>query len=90
VDDLAPATANMYVRAEAGRVVVRGTTSDNDVVKKVVVNGREARLAAGLSGGWEIVLEGVGPGELTVTAHAEDAAGNVEKVPHVVRAVVGR
>jgi hypothetical protein len=91
VDDLPPATAITDVRPlSAGRVMVRGTTSDNGVVKKVVVNGREARLSQGLSGEWEVVLEGVRPGELTVTAHGEDAAGNVEKMPHVVRVTVGR
>jgi hypothetical protein len=43
---------------------------------------------------WALVVLGVGAGskagELTVTAHAEDPAGNVEKVPHVVRAAAGK
>jgi hypothetical protein len=75
------------VRAlEEDKVMVRGITSDNGEVKKVLVNGRPARLAGGARGEWEVVLEGVPAGEWTVSAHAEDAAGNVEKVPHVVRA----
>ncbi len=91
VDDLPPATAITYVGPPAaGKVVVRGTTSDNGAIKRVVVNGREARLSAGLSGEWEVVLEGVPSGERIVTACAEDAAGNVEKTPHVVRALPAR
>jgi hypothetical protein len=90
VDDLPPATTITDVRVlGGGKVAARGTTSDNGEVKKVLVNGRQARLRGGW-GEWEVVLEGVPAGELTVTAHAEDAAGNVEKMPHVVRLVVGR
>jgi hypothetical protein len=62
--------------------VVRGTTSDNGTVKKVRVNGREARAVAPNFAEWEVVLEGVRPGALKLTAGAEDAAGNVEKRPH--------
>src|SRR5207302_242917 len=44
VDDLPPATVITHVgRLVGGKVVVRGTTSDNGVVKKVLVNGKAAR-----------------------------------------------
>jgi len=33
---------------------------------------------------WEVVLNGVKPGELKLSAHAEDTAGNAEKRPHVL------
>ena len=33
---------------------------------------------------WEIVLDNVSAGEVKVEAFAEDAAGNVEKRPHMV------
>jgi hypothetical protein len=33
---------------------------------------------------WEAVLVGGKPGELKLTAHAEDAAGNIERRPHVL------
>jgi hypothetical protein len=48
----------------------------------VVVNGREAKAAAPNFAEWQVELEA---GEPTLTAHAEDAAGNVEKTPHVVK-----
>jgi ubiquinone/menaquinone biosynthesis C-methylase UbiE len=83
VDDLPPATVITHVRREKdGRVTVRGTTSDNGVVKRVVVNGREARALAGNFGEWEVVVEGVASGDVRLEAHAEDAAGNVERRGH--------
>ena len=45
-------------------------------------------LLKGETGEWEIVLEAARGGELKLTAHAEDAAGNIEKRPHV--RIVGR
>jgi hypothetical protein len=49
-------------------------------VKKVLVNGKEAKSLTGTFAEWEIVLEKADK----VEAFAEDAAGNVEKRPHVV------
>jgi hypothetical protein len=85
VDDLPPATVITHVRTgDSGRVVVRGTTSDNGTVTKVLVNGKSARALAANFAEWEAVLNALPPGELKLTARAEDAAGNVEQVPHVV------
>jgi hypothetical protein len=84
VDDLPPATVITHVKAEGGKLMVRGTTSDNGVVTKVVVNGQEAKALSPNFSEWEVVLAGVKPGELKLTAHAEDAAGNVERRPHVL------
>jgi hypothetical protein len=84
VDDLPPVTAITHVSREAGRLVVRGTTSDNGTVAKVLVNGREARAVAANFAQWQVVLENPGAGEVKLAAHAEDAAGNVEKLPHTV------
>lgn len=84
VDDLPPATVITHVEQTApGRLRVRGTTSDNGTVKRVFVNGREAKATAGNFAEWEIVLDDVAPGESKLTANAEDAAGNVEKLSHV-------
>jgi len=66
------------VRREGARCVVRGTTADNGVVQRVLVNGQEARALRGNFAEWEVVLEGAAKGDLKVQAHAEDAAGNVE------------
>jgi hypothetical protein len=86
VDDLPPATVITHIGKQAdGRLVVRGTTSDNGTVKTVLVNGRPARALTANFAEWEAVLKDVGslPARL-VSAHAEDMADNVEKVPHVV------
>jgi hypothetical protein len=82
IDDLPPATVITSVRREKnGKLVVRGTTSDNGTVKKVLVNGKEAKAMSANFAEWEVTLDGADGGK--VRAHAEDAAGNVEKLPHV-------
>jgi hypothetical protein len=72
-----------HVRRAAGTVTVRGTTADNGAVRRVVVNGREAKPLAPNFAEWQVEL---GAGEAAVTARAEDAAGNVEPRPHTVPA----
>ncbi len=85
VDDLPPATVITHVRRlEGGKVVVRGIASDNGTIKRVTVNGEAAKPRGNSLAEWEIVLEKVPAGKLTLTAHAEDEARNVEKTPHVV------
>jgi hypothetical protein len=85
VDDLPPVTIITDARPrDASTVVVRGTTADNGTVKRVLVNGTEARLLPGVAGEWEAMLTNVKPHGLEVKAHAEDAAGNVEQRPHLI------
>jgi hypothetical protein len=85
VDDLPPTTVITHAqRSAANQIVVRGTTADNGTVKRVLVNGRPARPVAANFAEWEIILEGTARGEMKIEAHGEDAAGNVEKRPHVV------
>jgi G8 domain len=85
VDDMPPSTVITHVRrTEGNKVIVRGATSDNGTVKRVLVNGKEARPLRPDFAEWEIVLDGVGGGEFKLEAHGEDAAGNVEVRPHVV------
>jgi hypothetical protein len=84
VDDRPPATVITHVSPSAlGKLFVRGTTSDNGTVTKVLVNGRPAKATAGNFAEWEFVLDGAKPGATKLTAYAEDAAGNVEKWPHI-------
>lgn len=81
VDDLPPTTVITHVsKAPGGKVTVRGATADNGTVKRVLVNGREAKATAANFAEWEIIVDNAGKLE----AHAEDAAGNVEKTPHLV------
>jgi hypothetical protein len=86
VDDLPPTTVITHViPAGSGKLVVRGVTSDNGRVKKVLVNGREARATAPNFAEWEAILERGKSRTQSVTAYAADAAGNVERQPHVVQ-----
>lgn len=83
VDDLPPSSVITHVRRLAGgKVSVRGTTSDNGDVKAVTVNGQSAKASRPQFAEWEIVLANMPAGELTLSAHAEDRAGNIEKTPH--------
>jgi len=75
VDDLPPATVITHV----SKTLIRGTTSDNGTVKRVLVNGKEAKATAPNFAEWEIANDGSGK----VEAWAEDAAGNVETNRHV-------
>ena len=62
-------------------LVVRGSAADNGTVRRVVVNGREARALSANFAEWEVTVEL--PADCKLTAHAEDAAGNKEPRPHV-------
>jgi hypothetical protein len=74
VDDLPPAT----VITSVSKGVVRGTTSDNGVVKRVLVNGVEAKATAPNFSQWEAAIDAAG----RIEAWAEDASGNVEAHRH--------
>jgi hypothetical protein len=84
VDDLPPATVITHVARSVDKLIVRGTTADNGPVKRVVVNGTEAQSTTGNFAQWEAVLASSKKSELTLTAHAEDAAGNIEKLAHAL------
>ncbi|MDB6005438.1 MAG: hypothetical protein JWR15_2425 [Prosthecobacter sp.] len=84
VDDLPPQTIITSVVKQAdGTWLVRGTTSDNGTIKRVVVNGSEARSLRPNFAEWEATI----PAALTqkgLRAVGEDAAGNIESKPHVL------
>jgi RNA polymerase sigma factor (sigma-70 family) len=85
VDDLPPVTVITHTRRLVGdKLEVRGSSTDNGEVKKVLVNGRPARAVQANFAEWVVVLEGVRRG-MSVRAWAEDASGNVEKRPHVLQ-----
>jgi hypothetical protein len=84
VDDLPPATVITRVQKTANGFVLSGTASDNGTIRRVTVNGQEAKAVTANFAEWTIEL----PASTTVfAAHAEDAAGNVEKLVHKVAAV---
>jgi hypothetical protein len=83
VDDQPPITVVTFaLRRADGTVFVRGTTSDGGPVKRVVVNGFEAKATRQNFAEWEVVLGASPKGELKLVAHAEDEAGNVESHAH--------
>jgi len=82
-DDRPPVTVVTHVEPSAdGLVRVRGVTSDDYDVKHVLVNDRPARATGENFAEWEIELAAPSEG-LRITAHAEDAQGNVESMRHV-------
>jgi hypothetical protein len=86
VDDLPPATVILRtVRQGGDKLLVRGVAIDNGAIARVIVNGKEAKALRLDFAEWEVLLDGVKAGPVEVTAHAEDAAGNVEKRAHVVQ-----
>jgi uncharacterized protein (TIGR03067 family) len=84
-DTLPPTTVITHVRRTNGGVLqVRGTTSDNEAVSKVLVNGRPAKATAPNFAEWEVMLDDSPGGEVKLTACAVDESGNVEPRPHRV------
>ena len=86
LDDLPPATViTNVVKAGAEKLLVRGTTSDNGTVKRVIVDGLAARAVTNNFAEWEIVLDLKEIPGRKIEAYAEDMVGNIEKRPHVVQ-----
>jgi hypothetical protein len=81
VDELPPVTVITHALPGAnGKLFVRGSTADNGTVKRVLVNDKPATATTANFLTWEVSLDGV---PKQVTAHAEDEAGNVERMKHV-------
>src|SRR5262249_39700603 len=84
VDDLPPITViTQTARQSDGGWHVRGTTTDNGTVKRVVVNGCEARSLRDNFAEWEVVVP-MAAANTELRASAEDAAGNKETRPQIV------
>ncbi len=74
VDDLAPVVIATEVIRRGGAVLVRGTASAPGTIRRIRVNGRDARAARPNFAEWEITIP---PTSGTISITAEDAAGNV-------------
>lgn len=83
-DDLPPATVITRVTRQNGTITVMGCSSDNGTIKSVKVNGQPATLRQGNFVEWIVTLKEAPAGAITITAQAEDAAGNTEKTPATV------
>ena len=62
-----------------GKLLVRGTCSDNGEVKRVLVNGQPAKPESANYAEWSIVLDATAE---RIIVQSEDAAGNQERLPH--------
>src|SRR5262249_8286510 len=84
-DDRPPVTVLTRAGPPRGRRLgVRGVTADDGPVRAVRVTGRAARPRGANFSEWELTLDALPRGPITLTAVAEDAAGNVETTPHSV------
>lgn len=86
VDDLPPSTmiTRISTASSEGRIRVVGAACDDYEIRRVVVNGVDARALRPNFAEWEVELDAAAAGAPEIIAHAEDAAGNVEKTPHKV------
>jgi hypothetical protein len=83
-DDSSPNTIITFMASpKNGQRVVRGTSADNGEIRRVVVNGCEARAIAPGFTEWEITIEE--PENGIISARAEDVIGNLETDLHHVR-----
>jgi hypothetical protein len=80
VDDLPPQTIITHIVPQKGALLIRGTACDNGEIKRVIVNGQDAKLDPA-TGQWEARIVVVSGG-ISLSAHSEDVAGNVEKLAH--------
>lgn len=84
VDDLPPFSIITRIQKEGGKVLVEGVSSDNGLITKVLVNGREASSVTSNFANWKIILDEISLGGI-VEAKAVDAAGNEEKFTNKVK-----
>ena len=84
VDDLPPFSIITRIQKEGGKVLVEGVSSDNGLISKVLVNGREASSVASNFATWKIILDEISSGGIVETK-AVDAAGNEEKFTNKVK-----
>jgi hypothetical protein len=82
VDDLPPCTVITRIDSTGDRLLVRGTTHDNGVVKTISVNGKSASILSQVHGvaDWSVEL----PKSKSITATSTDATGNRELNPHKI------
>jgi hypothetical protein len=82
VDDFPPVTSITQIVRRGDQVVVRGTSADSTTIERVLVNDQPAVATRENFIEWEAVLAESGEKPLVVSAHAEDAYGNIESRPH--------
>jgi hypothetical protein len=84
VDDLPPATIILSARRQGDKLLVKGVSHDNGVIRSVTVNGQDAKLDRIQAGLVDWSAELPRPRDGRVVAAAVDEAGNRETLAHVV------
>lgn len=84
VDDLPPATIILSVRRKRDKLLVKGVSHDNGVIRSVRVNGQDAKLDIIQAGMVDWTVRLPLPKDGRVAAAAVDEAGNRETLAHVV------
>jgi hypothetical protein len=83
VDDLPPTATATHVSTQAdGAILVRGTATDNNGIKEVLVDGRPVRQLRPNFAEWEIELRRPAETSEQVEIAVTDAAGNAAPVRH--------
>ena len=82
IDDLPPATVITNAQRRENKLLISGSCSDNGTVKQVIVSGGSAKATSPNFATWEIELPSAAT--KTISAHAEDEAGNIERLAHEV------
>ncbi|MGP0066172.1 MAG: G8 domain-containing protein [Isosphaeraceae bacterium] len=91
IDDRPPFSVITWVDSlGSDRLIVRGTSVDDGLIRIVRVNGRAARALAEDYSRWEVEIDVDRPGQITMTlvAEAKDGSGNAEQVPHRIEVPV--
>jgi hypothetical protein len=88
-DDQPPTTIITHTRLDSNRIIVRGTTADDGTIARVLVNGSPVYALRPNFAEWELSLPvpEQAADAITLSAGAEDAAGNKEKRLHIVRVI---
>jgi hypothetical protein len=85
LDDRPPVSVITDVRPLGqDQLRVVGCSSDDGRIKAVRVNGHEVRPLVADFSRWELTLNPGHARPITLTAAAEDEAGNVERTPHIL------
>jgi hypothetical protein len=69
-------------RDGSGNLVLEGTCIDDGTISWVRVNGVNATSLENNFSRWRVTLTNIGAGSRTITAQAQDSAGNLESTPH--------
>ena len=83
-DDLPPATVITGIQVREGKVLIEGTTLENNLISEVIINGKQANNMRDNFTEWSVTLPVSSIDNGIISAHAVDDSGNKEILPHVI------